>query len=259
MADPKENLEQMYKFWQDGQNAFFSAQKDMAENFAKSFAPKPKDPMTQGYEAWQDFVKAWAPGWDPAAMMAAANQKNMDHQKEAFFALFDPSNWMTQAPEQLKKILQSVAQAPQLADMVMPQADAADHWQEVLDFQNATSAFAGVMQEAWQRAYKKYSENNSVEDLKSGKVQEALTAWVKTANEELLDAQSTQEFMTAQSDMIKASSALQKRQSKMAEKWAGAYQMPTRSEVDDLTKMVTELKREVRKLKREAKAGKSKK
>lgn len=258
MSDPKENMEQMMKFWQDGQSAFFSAQKEMAENFANAFAPKPKDPMAASMEAWRDFVKAWAPGWDPAAMMASSVEKSMDKQREAFFALFDPSNWMTQAPEQLRKILENVAQAPQFADMVTPQADAADHWQEMLDFQQATAAFAGVMQEAWQRAYQRYSENNSVDDLKSGKVQEALNAWIKSANDELLDTQSSQEFMTAQRDIIKASAALQKRQAKLAESWANAYQMPTRSEVDDLAKMVTELKREVRKLKRENKAAKKK-
>lgn len=249
MADKNDGIDQIMKFWQNSQDAFLDAQKEMAETFGRAFSPKPKDPMTQSYEAWQDFVKAWAPGWDPSAMMK--NQAHMPNNPAAFYALYDPSSWMSKAPDQLRSILESVVQFPKFADMAAPQAEGAEQWQEYLDFQEATTEFAKVMHEAWQRAYNSYSEKFSVEDLKSGNVQKALDAWVKTANEELLDTQSTQKFMDAQRNMILASNGLKLRQAKLAEAWSDAYQMPTRSEVDDLTKTVTELKREVRNLKRE--------
>ena len=73
MAGSDNSMEQMFNMWQEGQNAFFGAQKEMADTFAKTFSepftPKPKDPAMQGYEVWQNFVKAWAPSWDPAAAM----------------------------------------------------------------------------------------------------------------------------------------------------------------------------------------------
>lgn len=254
MADPTDGMEKMMQFWQQGQDSFFNAQREMADNFGRAFAPKPKDPISQGMENWQNFVRAWAPAWDPSAMMAAGAKAGFEQSKDAYFAMFDPTTWMTQAPEQLRSILQSIAQMPQLADMAYPQVGAAHQWQEVLDFQEATSAFAKVMHAAWTRAYANYSKHFSLEDLKAGKVNEALNAWIKTANEELLNTQSTAEFMTAQRGLIQASSNLTKRQAKMAEAWAEKLQMPTRSEVDDLTKTVHDLKRDVRKLKKELKA-----
>lgn len=255
MANSNDPMDQMKTFWKEGQDAFFDAQKNMAENFGRAFAPKPKDPVSQSVEAWQDFVKAWAPGWDPAAMMQKQAKDHFASQRDAFFAIYDPATWMTQAPDQLRSILESVSQFPKLADMALPQAEGAEQWQEMLDFQEATGAFATIMQDAWKRTYARFSKNFSLEDLKSGNVAGSLDAWVKTANEELMDTQASDEFMEAQRALIRAGNGLKQRQAKVAEAWSDAYQMPTRSEVDDLAKTVTELKREVRALKRKLGQG----
>jgi polyhydroxyalkanoate synthesis regulator phasin len=254
MADAKDGMDKMFKFWQDSQDAFFNAQQDLADGFAKSmaqnFTPKPTDPAAQGFEAWQDFVKAWAPGWDPAAAMATGAANMMGQGRDAMFSLFDPSTWVAQSPDQLKTILQNIANAPQFADLLMPQADAASVWQEALDFQEATAGFAKVMHEAWLRSYTEYSKAFSLEDLRSGKVKEAMDAWLKIADKELLDTQSTKAFMDAQKKLMSTATRLKKRQAEAAQQWAEIYQMPTRAEIDDLTKTVTELRREIRELKR---------
>ncbi len=255
MADSKKTSDPFMSFWQDSQDAFFNVQKDLAENFAKSvtetFRPKQVSMPSNGYEAWQSFVKTWAPQWEPASTMAMGVEHMLKNRNEAVFALFDPASWMSQSPEQLKTVLKNIASAPQFADMMMPQIGAAEVWQEQLDFQEATSAFAKIMHEAWLRSYTDYSKTFSVEDLISGNVKEAMDAWLKITNAELLDTQASQEFMDAQKNLMSASTRLNKRQAKMAEKWAAAYQMPTRTEIDDLTKTVTELRREIRTLKRE--------
>jgi polyhydroxyalkanoate synthesis regulator phasin len=254
MADAKDGLDQMFMFWQDGHDAFCNAQQDLADGFAKSmaknFTPKPTNMAAQGFEAWQDFVKAWAPGWDPAAAMATGAASMMNNGRDAMFSLFDPSTWMAQSPDQLKTILQNIANAPQFADLVMPQGDMATAWQETVDFQEATADFAKIMHEAWLRSYTEYSKAFSLDDLKSGKATAALDAWLKVANKELLDTQASKAFMDAQKKLMGTATRLKKRQAEAAAKWAEAYQMPTRAEIDDLTKTVTELRREVRELKR---------
>jgi polyhydroxyalkanoate synthesis regulator phasin len=132
----------------------------------------------------------------------------------------------------------------------MPQGDMATAWQETVDFQEATAEFARIMHEAWMRSYAEYSKAFSLDDLQSGKVTEALDAWLKIANKELLNTQGSQDFMNAQKKLMGTATRLKKRQAEAAQKWAESYQMPTRAEVDDLTKIVTELRREVRELKR---------
>ncbi len=254
MADAKDTMNDIFKLWQDGQDAFFNAQKDLADSFAKSmtqgFIPKPTNMATQGFGAWQDFVKAWAPAWDPATAMATGSADMMGKSRNAMFSLFDPATWMAQSPEQLKTILQGIANAPQFADLVMPQGDMASAWAETVAFQEATAAFAKIMHEAWTRSYAEYSKAFSLDDLKSGKVKQALDAWLSIANKELLDTQASQEFMDAQKKLMSSATKLKKRQAEAAEIWAENYQMPTRTEIDDLTKIVTELRRELRDLKR---------
>lgn len=250
MSDKNEPMDHMMKLWKTGQDTFFNAQKNMAENFNHAFTSKPTVSFDQSLEAWKNFIKAWAPSWDPASAMNTPNSKESPHQYDAFFAVFDQNIWMSQAPEQLRSILQNITQFPKFADVSFAHVEGAEQWEELLELQKATRNFAKIMHGAWQRAYTRYSEKFSLDDLKSGNVQKALDTWIKTANEELLDTQSSDGFMTAQRSLIRAINGLKQRQAKMAEAWSNTYQMPTRSEIDDLTKTVTELKREMRNLKR---------
>ena len=107
------------------------------------------------------------------------------------------------------------------------------------------------MQKAWTKAFEQYSKDFSLDDLKSGNPGEALDAWLDAANEQLLETQRSPDFLDAQRRMLRAANEIKARQAEMAEQWSEAYQMPTRTEVDDLAKIVQELRREVRQLKRE--------
>lgn len=247
MAD-RTPFDQMMAFWKEGQDTFFQAQSDAARSFAEAFAPKPANPMAEAMQNWQKLVGQYAPAWDPSAMMSGFT--GFERQRDMYFALFDPSTWMTQAPDQLKSFLSAIAEMPKFADIAMPQVDASNYMADVVDFQTATSEFAAVMQNTWARAYAAFSKKYSLDDLKSGEVTEALEEWMRTANAELLATQASEVFMKAQRDLIRASTALQAKQAEWAEHWAASFQMPTRTEVDDLTKTVTELKREIRALKR---------
>lgn len=274
MAEDETGFEQMLNIWQEGQNAFFKAQKEVSDSFQKSlsgFNPAAMTPGAMGdmssnfmdptskeaMAAWQSFIKSWAPDWDASTMMGMPNQSEMFGKSgEAYLAMLNAANWTQFAPEQLRIILESIAQGPQFADLATPQIDAAEAWRETLDFQKAAGDFAQVMQEAWARTFKRYSEKHTLEDLQSGNVQEALNAWLSAANAELMDVQRSAAFMSAQKRLLRASMEIKARQRDIAESWAEIYQLPTRTELDDLTKMVHELRRELRKVKRDLAAAK---
>ena len=268
MADNNPGFNQMMSMWKEGQEAFLKAQNEAAEGFSRAMtgvatATSVSQPFTaeDSMKAWRDFIGAWAPAWDPSAMAAAAQSMQGEDMfkkgSDALFGMLDPSNWTDQAPEQLRVILQNISQGPRFADLATPQVDAAEAWRETLDYQNAAMDFSKVMQSAWNRAFERYSKDFSLEDLQSGEMQEALDAWLKAANAELLDTQASSEFMDAQKRLLRASTEIKARQREVAESWCDAYQMPTRTEVDDMAKIVHELRREVRKLKRELAAVKA--
>ena len=259
MAKNENPFSEMMNIWQESQEAFFKAQAEVAKEFQKSLGQVASESETKGTEHLDDFIKSWAPAWDPSSFMSqnGFDASAWQNGNDALFAMLEPTNWTRYAPEELRKILSTIAQGPRFADLAMPQQDAANAWRESLDYSEAAADMSKVMQDAWTRAFKKYSENHTLEDLQAGNVKGALDAWLAAANAELLDTQKSPEFMDAQKRLLRASMEIKARQRDMAEAWSEAYQMPTRSEIDDLTKIVHELRREVRKLKREVAALKS--
>ncbi len=252
-----DTMRQMFDAWEKGQETFLKAQSAAMDTFAKSFENMPnfsenmqKD---EAFPAWDSFIKAWVPDWDPNVFTSKSSDMAADFTKtnNAFLAMLEPANWSKFAPAQLRVILQSIADGPKFADLATPQHEAAGTWRETLDYSQAAADMGKVMQEAWVRTYGRFNENYSIEDLKSSEPSDALNAWLEAANHELLETQRSLEFMDAQKRMIRASTEIKARQKDLAEAWSEMYQMPTRTEVEDLTKTVHELRRELRKVKRE--------
>ncbi|MEM1037992.1 MAG: poly(R)-hydroxyalkanoic acid synthase subunit PhaE [Pseudomonadota bacterium] len=278
----------MMDMWAKGQQAFFQSQTDMARGFAEAVTSKsPEAAQEAGMATWSKMMEPFSvPGFNPAAMPAAmfdptmmanavtmmgqtfAGQAMAGHSMMgngmagapnpmAMFAFMDPSTWAQTAPDQIRTFLQSIAGAPRFADLASPQADAAEVWRETLDYQTAAADFAGVLQTAWAKALKEFSAEYSLEELQDGDVQKALDAWLKAANAALLETQHSSDFMDAQRRLMRAGLEIQSRQKEIAEKWSAAYQMPTRTEIDDLTRIVHELRRSLRETKRELAALKA--
>ena len=246
-----DGFEQMMNMWSEGQAAFFKAQKDSMENFESALSGTKKQKDSDPFAMWQEFVQAWAPNWDVKSVLDNPLDAGFSSGRDAFLNMITPSNWSPFAPEQLRTILESVAQGPQFADLATPQIEMAEAWRETLDYQQSLANMGKVLQETWVRTLKKYTEEYSVEDLNSGDVSGALESWLKIANSELLETQRSNEFMAAQRGMLRSSIEIKARMREVAENWSESYQMPTRTELDDLMKTVHELRREVRKLKRD--------
>lgn len=252
-----DGIDQMFQIWEQGQNAFFKAQTEAMETFNKSFENMPgfsaQTEKNDAFPEWDSFIKSWVPDWDPNIFANQSEGFNDQFTKSgnAFLALLEPANWTKYAPEQLRVILQSIAEGPKFADLATPQHEAAETWRETLDYTQAAADMGKVMQDAWVRTYGRFNKDYSIEDLKAPNPEEAMSAWLAAANHELLDTQRSPEYMDAQRRMIRSSTEIKARQKDLAEAWSEMYQMPTRTEMDDLTKTVHELRRELRKVKRE--------
>lgn len=257
MADEKDNFDEILDLWREGQESFFKAQSEAIEMFSKPFTQAMSDSSHQSkepLEAWHEFINAWAPDWDPNRFM----QEGVGFNKNTnvFFTMLDPANWTQYAPEQLRIILESIASGPKFADLATPHYEVASAWRETLDYQKASADMAKVLHDAWTKAYVNYNEAYTIDDLKSGDVEEAMNAWLKLANAELLETQRSPQYLDAQKRMIRASTEIKARQKELAEAWSLEWQIPTRTETDDLARTVYALRREVRQLKRELAAMK---
>src|SRR5215212_2970154 len=115
-----------------------------------------------------------------------------------------------------------------------------------------------VVLEAWLRAAGAFAKTlneqaDRSEALESSR--EVLALWVETANEVLLETQRSEAFLTTRRDLLKASTDLRLAQQELAEFYSEMFGYPTRTELDDVHKTVTELRRELRAFKRESRAA----
>jgi len=271
------DFDSMVDFWTKGQQAFFKSQTDLARGFAETVTSEsPEAAQEATMAAWTKMFMPFAqPAFNPATMFDPAHMANMAGAMSGtmggamggtmgsapnpmgMFAFMDPKTWAQTAPDQIRTFLQNIAAGPRFADLATPQVEAAEVWRETLDYQTAAADFASVLQSAWTKALETFSQSYSIEDLQEGNVQEALDAWLKAANAALLQSQHSEEFMDAQRRLLRAGMEIQARQKDIAEQWSAAYQMPTRTEIDDLTRIVHELRRELRATKRELAAVKA--
>ncbi|MEM0976079.1 MAG: poly(R)-hydroxyalkanoic acid synthase subunit PhaE [Pseudomonadota bacterium] len=238
----------LFKMWADGAKAYQQAGQDMANAWVRAVQPQ-QNAMDEGLKAWSDFVRAWAPGWDPAS--ATLGMRDAAATQNAFFQAFDPSAWMSQAPDQMRKIMAHFTHLPQFADFKLPGMDQAAWGEDMLAYSQAAQDFGNVMQDAWLRAYGDFTDTYGAIDWSGANVEEMTQKWLSMADAELLRTQASRAFMDAQKSMIQASTQLKKRQSEMANKWAKDVGLPTQEDVDDLARMVTELRRELRQVKTE--------
>jgi hypothetical protein len=83
-----------------------------------------------------------------------------------------------------------------------------------------------------------------------GSWRELLALWVETANTALLETQRSEAYLKSQRKILMASTDLRLAQQEIATFYSEMFGYPTREELDDVHRTVTELRRELRALQR---------
>ena len=74
--------------------------------------------------------------------------------------------------------------------------------------------------------------------------------WVEVANQTLVETHRTPEFLEAQRRLTRSSTECRLAEREIAEAYCEMHHIPTRTEVDELARTVTELRRDLRALRR---------
>jgi len=166
--------------------------------------------------------------------------------------IFDPRAWFSGA-DGIDQALQRMAEGPRLADVW-------DTERKMLTLFNAWTALRQrslehntVMLEAWLSAASKFAKDlNEKADHNEvlGSWRDVLALWVETANTTLLQTQRSEPFLKSQREVLKASTDLRLAQQEIVAFYSEIFGYPTREELDDVHRAVTELRRELRALQR---------
>ena len=260
---PFDYLKAMAELWGRGGQDFAAAQQNFLAGMAKASGQEAAPAcrflacsIAQGMDqANQAFTKLWSAAMEMTQTIGRTLQTGGEKNPavaELLGKIFDPRAWFS-GTDSMDQALQKMAEGPRLADLW-------DTERKMLTLFNAWTALRRrsvehqtIMLEAWIQAagtFAKDFNEKAVRNEALGSWREVLALWVETANAALLETQRSDTYLASQREMLKASTDLRLAQQEMAAFYSEMFGYPTREELDDVHRTVTELRRELRAMQR---------
>jgi len=203
-----------------------------------------QDPALEWAKLWQTMaessnrmVEAWSGSMAPF-MLARLSEKP---------AGFGDGNELSAAIERM-------VQGPRLADVWDIDRKIALAFSAWIEMRQRLASYNAVASAPWTEASKRFLETMSAagaSETSTPDWREAFAKWSEISNEELIRNQRTDGFLQAQKELLQAGLQLRCRQDDVAETASVMFGLPTRRDFDDVTRQLTELRREVRALARQ--------
>jgi polyhydroxyalkanoate synthase subunit PhaE len=263
-------LQGMADLWRRSGQSFFAAQQkfltDVSEQIkaaGQSASPLTFTAFKNEAERLATSSRALFDAWTSATQLSTASDaasRRQDGNRAAgqlLGRIFDPSLWLS-ATGGMDQGLDRLAEGPRLADVFDTERRFLAVFQAWLSVRGRGYEHNSLMLQAWTRAITEFSKALNQKAEKNEKLEssrELLTLWVEVANTVLLETQRSDAYLESQSKLLRASTDLRLAQQDVAEFYSEMFAVPTRTEIDDVHKSVTELRRELRALKRSGKAG----
>jgi polyhydroxyalkanoate synthase subunit PhaE len=162
--------------------------------------------------------------------------------------IFDPREWLS-ATGYMDENVRRVAEGPKLADLGQVERKFLVLMNALSEVRAQSARHSMHVLEAWSKAANEFASKLNEVLAKGGSLTtraDTVDLWVEIANRHLLEAQRSEPFLETQRKLLRASSDLRLAQQDLGDFYSELLGMPTRSEIDDLSKTLAELKREVR-------------
>lgn len=189
--------------------------------------------MRSSMEQWAALAKDV---WSPSGRIDA----------DAMKKLFDPEEWK-RAGSQFDMGLEKLTEGPTYAtlwDLDRKMLNVQKLWMERA---KDVERYWEVVQGAWTRATERFMKavnDPKGEPITSGR--QMLDLWLATANKALVEMHRSEEFLESQRRMTRSSTEYRLAEREIAEAFCEMHHIPTRTEMDEMQRAVTELRRELR-------------
>jgi polyhydroxyalkanoate synthase subunit PhaE len=258
---PFEYMQALAEMWGRGGKEFAALQQSFLSGLNFPAAPQSGMFDAQGLvQANQAFAKMWSSAME-VSQTISRNMRGGEKQDpilaEMLAKIFDPRAWFA-GTDSMDQALQKMAEGPRLADLWNTE-------QKMLALFNAWSALRRrslehntVMLQAWIAAAGKFAQELNARADRKERVEtwrDMLALWVETANSVLLETQRSETYLKSQREILKASVELRLAQQELAALYSEVFGYPTRQELDDVHRAVTELRRELRASRRGGRSG----
>ena len=221
-------------------------------------------------KAGQALAELWTAASDLAAALArrlpqpapqgadaAATQAGADSTVAATLRrMVDPRVWLG-AGDDMEEALQRMAQGPRFADLWDNERRFAGVFGAWMALRRRGLEHQAVVLEGWTTAAGRFAERLGERAAAAAAAggeasppvlspRAALDLWIETANRALLEMQRSERYLESQAQLLKASTELRLAQQAVAEHYGRMFGLPTRTELDDVHRTVTELRRALR-------------
>ena len=249
-----------YDAWLSSSEQLLKAQQSWFDNFnitSQETAIDASDVIERAKQNW-DQCEAQFNSWVSAADQWSSSkpfskESGSDDSSDAFEKLkrlLNPETFLRSGVDEINQVFKRYAEGPDFADIGVLEKKFMRTSQDWLNLRNASAEYQTVITKAWAQAFDIYTKEVSNQPEESAaNAHEMMQLWLKIANDCLIQVQRSDEFLEAQRKLFKTNTQYKLKQREIIEAWCENFTMPTRTEVDDLHRMVYELRREVRQLK----------
>lgn len=261
------DLNAMADLWRAGGHAMLNAQKEAGRAMAEGFQALGSGTLPPELGAGSDELgkasQAMLEMWTAATglfqtLTARLPQGGTSTAAEATLrSMMDPRSW-TAGGGELDDVLARMAEGPRFADLWDNERRYARVMQAWMEVRRRGLEHNAVVLEAWMAAGRAFTEEWAGHASLGGEAPDAkaaLALWTETANRKLLETQRSEPFLRTQTAMIRASTDLRMAQQELVEHVGRQFGFPTRTELDDVHRTVTELRREMRAMRRAQRAA----
>lgn len=248
-------------------NPFLNNYQNMQQGFLDYYKPWLDNLNTEGvYKTLSEM-----PGMENAQELIKAGSTLFEHMSKDYFKqteddgsqaylfkalseMTSPNQWIKSSGNLFDLTAHKLSEGPffsGISDFDQRMAKLSDDWKELM---SSSQQYQAVVMESWTQAYALYIERAKEQQSQTQQPlspKELITLWSNITNDELMSLHRSEEYLNAQKAVIKASMNYRLSEKEIAQEFCEAMHIPTRSEIDDLHLTVTELKREIRKLKAE--------
>lgn len=242
-----EQANQMMRAWAEQQQNFLKAVTGMAApppGAAPGPGPAPLAGLAQVQDLWRNAIEKWM----ALAPQGLARAGNVD---DLLKSLFDPAQWAPAGLGPLDRAIEHLVDGPSYATLWTLDRKLLRAQKLRAEWARDLAAYQLVMQNAWGEALKRFLSAVHLADGEPIRTwRELADLWIEIANDTLIETHRTPGFLEAQRRLTRSSTDCRLAEREIAEAYCEMHHIPTRTEVDELSRTVYELRRELRALKR---------
>ncbi|MDP9968921.1 polyhydroxyalkanoate synthesis regulator phasin [Variovorax paradoxus] len=222
----------MFPIQSPGESGATDTQVPMQEQFADL-----RDTWQESIEKWTELVKQ--------------GSKATPMTPETLRELFIPARWSGTGTGAFDAGLRQVLEGPKYAMLFDLDRKLLVLKQLALQRDKDVAALHAITLKAWNTAFERFSSSVVSTKVKAPATWRAMAdQWLAVLNDTLIEVQRSEAFVEAQRKTLRSASDHRLQEREIAEAWCEAFHVPTRTEMDEMQRTVTELRRQLRALQR---------